>query len=66
MRTAIGGGLIPAVRHALDIGVLVEHREGVVQPDHVDVGEEDGAADGQEVDEDLEFEARAVHARGIE
>ena len=50
---AEGGGLVPAVRHALHVGVSVEEGEGVGQPDHVDVREQHVAADGEEVDQDL-------------
>eukprot|EP00965_Chrysotila_dentata_P159731 5276920-Pleurochrysis_carterae.AAC.3 len=41
--------VVPAVRHALDVGVAVQRgqREGVLQPDHVHVREEHAAPDLQ-------------------
>eukprot|EP00964_Phaeocystis_antarctica_P085496 scaffold54002_cov69-Phaeocystis_antarctica.AAC.1 len=55
---AEGRLLVPAVAHSLDVRVAVEVREGVGHPQHVDVGEEHGAADRQKVDQHLELEPR--------
>mmetsp|Transcript_32188 Transcript_32188/g.54051 ORF Transcript_32188/g.54051 Transcript_32188/m.54051 type:complete len:208 (+) Transcript_32188:250-873(+) len=55
---AVGGGVIPAVRHALHVSVAVEVREGRLHPHDVHVGQHHRGAHAHEVAQDLELQPR--------